>query len=165
MPIIPKDILCEWIRSFNQRFEALFWDQSPSKKYWNGFCSPQTRSVMITTIFFGQLERRFLSDIFRNKNRHFGKFKVDIFVETPDISNYNNFSSTQGLKPQKYFKRTELRSVHWRYLSFSILLFALLSQSFWLIFASFGNFCRFFTFSQVWKKKHCRENMHHKTSW
>ena len=48
---------------------------------------------------------------------------------------------------QKCFKRMELKSVHWRFSANRISLFALNSQSHWLIFGNFGNLCRF---SEVW---------------
>ena len=46
----------------------------------------------------------------------------------------------------------ELKSVRWRFSANRISLFALNSQSHWLIFANFGNLCRFLKFDQVWKK-------------
>ena len=57
----------------------------------------------------------------------------------------------------------ELNSAHRRYLDYWISLFALNSQSHWLIFAKFGNLCRFFEVWLSWKKLF-REIMYHKNS-
>ena len=50
-----------------------------------------------------------------------------------------------------FWKKNEFKSVHWPYLTNRISLFALNSQSHWLLFANFGNLCRFLKFDQVRK--------------